>query len=70
MADSPQSQSRRTTSSLVTTAIKGAKDAGEDIVAADVHSGGFVRIFFVDPDAAQVSKEGNSCDDIFEAGSD
>lgn len=63
---------RRTTPQLVTTALKGAEDAGIPVFAADVHGGGFVRVYFTDPHEADnlegaVEKCAN-IDDIFETG--
>lgn len=63
---------RRTTPQLVTTALKGAENAGISVVAADVHGGGFVRVYFTDPHEAEkpegVVKECVDIDDIFEMG--
>jgi len=57
----------RTTSKLLTTALNGAADAGRDVVAADVHGGGFVRVYFKDPQSVgKLMKADTSCDDIFE----
>ncbi len=57
----------RTTSKLVTTALLGAAAAGQDIVAADVHGGGFVRVYFKDPQSVgAILKADTTCDDIFE----
>jgi hypothetical protein len=53
--------------SLVETAIAGAKRAGMPIVAVDVHGGGFVRIFSIDPTNLGKLTEVNTCDDIFKA---
>ena len=71
MAKEPRipTQTRRTTPSLVTTALEGANKAGKRVIAADVRSGGVVRIFFVEPGKAQIGED-TTCDDIFEAGSD
>jgi hypothetical protein len=58
---------RRTTLNLVATALNGAEKAGRDVVAADVHGGGFVRVYFKDPDnLGQLMKVDTTCDDIFE----
>lgn len=57
----------RTTSNLVTTALRGAENAGRDVVAADVHGGGFVRVYFKDPQTlGALKKADTTCDDIFE----
>lgn len=61
---------RRTTPALVTAALSGANQAGRDVVAADVHSGGFVRIYFVEPDQSGVIKGDNTCDAVFGGTSD
>ena len=61
---------RRTTPTLVTAALFGADEAGKEVVAADIHSGGFVRIYFVDPDQSSVNKGGNTCDVVFGGKSD
>lgn len=61
---------RRTTPALVETAIRGAQDAGRDVVAADVHGGGFVRVYFTEPQSIGTSvKAENTCDDVFKAAS-
>lgn len=62
--------SRRTTPTLVETAIKGAQSAGLPFTAVEVRGGGVVRILLdVSADAGDQS-EGNSCDVIFETRSD
>jgi len=59
---------RRTTPALVETAIRGAQDAGRDVVAADVHGGGFVRVYFTDPQSiGNPVKAQNTCDEVFKA---
>lgn len=64
---------RRTTPQLVTTAIQGAEDAGRDVVAVDVHGGGFVRIYFKDPNEVTMTMDAETkcsgIDHIFETGS-
>lgn len=64
--------SRRTTPQLVTTALKGAENAGISVVAADVHGGGFVRVYFTEPHSADTLegavKKCVNIDDIFEMG--
>ena len=57
---------RRTTPALVPAAIEGAQKAGKRVLAADVRSGGVVRVFFVDPDTVNCSADKNTCDDVFE----
>jgi hypothetical protein len=57
----------RTTSKLLTTALKGADDANHEVVAADVHGGAFVRLYFKDPQTlGNLLKVDTTCDDIFE----
>jgi hypothetical protein len=57
----------RTTSKLLTTALQGAADANRDVVAADIHGGGFVRVYFKDPQTmGNLLKVETTCDDIFE----
>jgi|GEM_PF-5419054 len=62
----------RTTPQLVTTAIKGAENAGIPVIAADVHGGGFVRVYFIDPHEAGnlegAVKKCGDIDNIFETG--
>ncbi len=61
---------RRTTQHLVATALQGASAAGFNVVAADIHGGGIVRVYFTDPQApALLMKADTKCnenDDIFE----
>ena len=64
---------RRTTSQLVATALEGAKLAGCDVVVADIHGGGFVRVYFKDPqevgNLTSLDSQCNENDAIFEMGS-
>lgn len=58
---------RRTTSALVETALRGAESAGREVIAADIHGGGFVRVYFTDPaKVGKLNQAGMTCDDIFE----
>ena len=57
----------RTTSALVTTALRGSYSAGRDVVAADIHGGGFVRVYFIDPAVVgKLLEVDTTCDEIFE----
>lgn len=57
----------RTTSNLLKTALCGSNSAGHDVVAADIHAGGFIRIYFTDPAVVgKLLKVDATCDEIFE----
>lgn len=60
----------RTTTSLIKSALAGAAEAGLTVRAADVRSGGVIRLYFVDPETSGVSDGGNTCDDAFGGKSD
>lgn len=60
------SQSRRTTSHLVKTAIEGAQNAGLDVSVVEVCGGGVVRIVVSEVTSTGISSEAKTCDDIFE----
>ena len=57
----------RTTSALVETAITSAQRAGLPIAAVDMHGGGRVRIFVIDPTNLGKLTKVNTCDNIFKA---
>jgi hypothetical protein len=54
---------RRTTSTLVETAISAAIASGRPFTAVEVQSGGVVRILFSEPDKG--AEREVTCDDIF-----
>jgi hypothetical protein len=58
----------RTTSTLIRNAIEACKAAGMDVGAVEVLPGGAVRILPPEAIPAHRSpREGNSCDNLFEA---
>lgn len=60
-------KNRRTTPTLVQTALKGAAMAGQTPVAYDTHGGGFVRVYLTDPqEFGKLIEVDTTCDDIFE----
>lgn len=55
---------RRTAPALVETAVRDCQDAGRGVVGTEVHGGGFVRVYFSDPQTVgQQVKAANTCDD-------
>jgi hypothetical protein len=65
---------RRTTPRLFAVALEGAKSAGHEVVAADIRGGGFVRLYFADPETVgkltKVDATCNENEEIFATRSD